>query len=188
MTVGRDRPPRQWCGTHGKWCPRFDSGRGAMIDTDPVMPWVPMPWVSRAACRGMDTALFFPAQGGEVAGVVAVCEGCPVRSECLEHAMEHEHFGVWGGMSGKQRLRLRRQRGGERRRTNSLAQARYARVAKIARAAIAVGQSAEAAVLAADLGHATPAAARRAISHARKQGHDIPYVVDGGRPAHKDAP
>lgn len=155
----------------------------------PMMQWMPMPWVSRAACRGMDTALFFPAQGRGVAGVVvAVCEGCPVRSECLEHALEHEHFGVWGGMSGKQRSRLRRQRGGERRRINSLAQARYAEVAKIARAAIAAGRSAETAVFAADLGYATPAAARRAISHARKQGYDIPYVVDGGRPAHKDTP
>lgn len=153
-----------------------------MDDDSPMTLWMPMPWVSRAACRGMDTALFFPTRGGEVLGVAVVCEGCPVRPECLEHALEHEHFGVWGGTSEKQRLKLRAATQG-RRRTNSLAQARYARVAKIARAAIADGQSAEAAVFAADLGYATPAAARSAIRHARRQGYDIPYVVDGGRPA-----
>ncbi|MGH2602021.1 MAG: WhiB family transcriptional regulator, partial [Dehalococcoidia bacterium] len=40
-----------------------------------------------------------------------VCRGCVVRDQCLEYALSHsEKFGIWGGMSERERRRLRRQR------------------------------------------------------------------------------
>ena len=40
-----------------------------------------------------------------------MCRGCIVRSQCLEYALVHsEKFGIWGGMSERERRRIRRQR------------------------------------------------------------------------------
>lgn len=66
-------------------------------------------WRELAACRGLDTELFFPGQGGQVIEAIAVCATCPVRLPCLE-AGHSERFGIWGGMSEKRRRTLRRQR------------------------------------------------------------------------------
>lgn len=64
-----------------------------------------------AACAGMDTNLFYPERGEDNAQAVAVCRDCPVREQCLDHAVRNgETYGVWGGLSGKQRRRLRRDR------------------------------------------------------------------------------
>ena len=74
-------------------------------------------WMDRAACRGCDPALFFPSKGEPNAYQAArqVCAGCPVRSDCLEYAMVNEttnthNTGMWGGMTVKERLALRRYR------------------------------------------------------------------------------
>jgi WhiB family redox-sensing transcriptional regulator len=40
-----------------------------------------------------------------------VCVGCDVRAECLEYAMANdERFGIWGGLSERERRRLRQTR------------------------------------------------------------------------------
>ena len=40
-----------------------------------------------------------------------MCGGCEVKTECLEYALRHgEKFGIWGGMSERERRRIRRQR------------------------------------------------------------------------------
>ena len=45
-----------------------------------------------------------------------VCRGCVVREDCLEFALDNgEKFGIWGGMSERERRRLRRARAIERR-------------------------------------------------------------------------
>ena len=67
-------------------------------------------WMGRAACRGMDPDLFFPSPGGDHSAVKAVCAVCPVRPECLEHAVVHNEPGIWGGCSQGQRRAMRRQR------------------------------------------------------------------------------
>lgn len=73
-------------------------------------PW-PEQWTERASCRGVDPGLFFPARGESLAAARAVCAGCPVRRECLEHALaQPEKFGVWGGTSERERRVLRRDR------------------------------------------------------------------------------
>ncbi len=65
-----------------------------------------------AACRGCDPNLFFPEHGGPTDDAKAVCMSCPVRVECLEFALQNvEKFGIWGGISERERRRLRRERG-----------------------------------------------------------------------------
>ncbi len=59
----------------------------------------------------VDPDLFFPAQGESLAQAKAICAGCPVRQPCLEFALEQrEVFGVWGGLSERERRTLRRDR------------------------------------------------------------------------------
>ncbi len=66
------------------------------------------PWVLHAACRGMDTRIWFPEWGKPAGPAKAVCQGCEVRDECLELAMRGpERFGVFGGLSDRERRRLR---------------------------------------------------------------------------------
>jgi WhiB family redox-sensing transcriptional regulator len=73
-------------------------------------------WQERANCLGVDPDLFFPERGASTREAKAVCRGCEVRSECLEYALQHgEKFGIWGGLSERERRRVRRQRALERR-------------------------------------------------------------------------
>ena len=66
-------------------------------------------WQIAAACRGVDPDLFFTERGEKTSDAKAVCRGCPVREDCLEYAMANvEKFGVWGGLSERERRRLRR--------------------------------------------------------------------------------
>ena len=68
-------------------------------------------WQERANCLGVDPDLFFPARGAPTKEAKAVCGGCEVKMECLEYALRHgEKFGIWGGMSERERRRIRRQR------------------------------------------------------------------------------
>lgn len=71
-------------------------------------------WQDGAACRGLDPDQFFPERRDSnlvTRAAKAVCRGCRVRSNCLEHALSHpERFGIWGGLSERERRQLRRQR------------------------------------------------------------------------------
>lgn len=67
-------------------------------------------WALRAACSRVDPELFYPDKGGNVDVPKAVCRGCEVRAECLAVALENdERFGVWGGLSERERRRLKKQ-------------------------------------------------------------------------------
>lgn len=73
-------------------------------------------WQADAACRGIDTALFFPERGEPTAEVKAVCRACPVREACLTYALDaREKWGLWGGSSERQRRRMRKGTGRGRR-------------------------------------------------------------------------
>lgn len=66
-------------------------------------------WQQQAACGGMDPGLFFPERGESVEAAKAVCALCPVRQECLDFALvSRETHGIWGGLSERERRRLRR--------------------------------------------------------------------------------
>lgn len=65
-------------------------------------------WWDHAACRGWDTSLFFPVTAPGVEAARAICQGCPVRGECLEYALDRNiDDGVWGGQSERTRRRIR---------------------------------------------------------------------------------
>lgn len=72
-------------------------------------------WMAGAACKGMDTDLFFPPRGGPVVEAQRTCGRCPVRESCLAYAVANgETAGIWGGLTERQRRRerSRRYRGG----------------------------------------------------------------------------
>jgi WhiB family redox-sensing transcriptional regulator len=69
-------------------------------------------WGDRAACRGADLSVFFPARGESAGPARQVCAGCPVRQQCLEFALGHgEVHGIWGGLTVRDRRALRTRRG-----------------------------------------------------------------------------
>lgn len=73
-------------------------------------------WWDFANCLGVDPDLFFPERGASTREAKEVCRGCVVRMDCLEYALTHsEKFGIWGGMSERERRRIRRQRAKDRR-------------------------------------------------------------------------
>ena len=68
-------------------------------------------WQERANCLGVDPDLFFPERGASTREAKEVCRGCEVRHDCLEFALQNgEKFGIWGGLSERERRRIRRQR------------------------------------------------------------------------------
>lgn len=84
-----------------------------------------MTWKDDAACAGEGPTVFYRSEGearrGSAGGENTMrlarrifCDGCPVRSACLEEAVRTgEHFGVWGGTTpgdrGRMRFRSRRE-------------------------------------------------------------------------------
>ncbi|SEM17120.1 WhiB family transcriptional regulator, redox-sensing transcriptional regulator [Blastococcus sp. DSM 46786] len=68
-------------------------------------------WRLDALCAETDPEAFFPEKGGSTRDAKRVCTGCPVRAECLEFALANdERFGIWGGLSERERRRVRLQR------------------------------------------------------------------------------
>lgn len=73
------------------------------------MTWV-NDWPSMAACRGTDPDELF-VQGAAQNRAKSVCLGCQVRTECLADALDNRtEFGVWGGMTERERRALLRRR------------------------------------------------------------------------------
>lgn len=115
--LGARAMPEHDAVTMGEWSPadappaaiRPDqSGAVSSVDDD-------VAWQASAACDGLDPELFFPERGESTAKAKAVCAACPVREQCLEYALTNgEKFGIWGGLSERERRRLRRERGGRR--------------------------------------------------------------------------
>jgi len=67
-------------------------------------------WQDLALCAETDPESFFPEKGGSIREAKRTCRSCEVRAECLEYALGNdERYGVWGGMSERERRRLRRQ-------------------------------------------------------------------------------
>lgn len=67
-------------------------------------------WTTQAACRETDPDELF-VQGAAQNRAKSVCTGCPVRTECLADALDNRvEFGVWGGMTERERRALLRRR------------------------------------------------------------------------------
>lgn len=90
-------------------------------DVEPVDLWQTLPgfgdtaddgqlaWQADALCAQTDPEAFFPEKGGSTRDAKKVCGSCPVKQQCLEYALSNdERFGIWGGMSERERRRLRK--------------------------------------------------------------------------------
>lgn len=84
-TAARHRPPH-----------RVD-----MFDLRPVL------WMRSAACRSEDPIAFFDRESPFTqARLRRLCATCPVITECLEYALDHDEQGWWGGMTRQERKAL----------------------------------------------------------------------------------
>lgn len=74
-----------------------------------LLPWES--WMLKGACRGLDPDFFHPRRGQATEPAKAICNRCPVQSDCLEYALGNFlKIGVWGGASERERRRIRRER------------------------------------------------------------------------------
>jgi WhiB family transcriptional regulator, redox-sensing transcriptional regulator len=75
-----------------------------------------MDWLERALCIDEDPELFFPVGTtgpaiDQIADAKEVCLRCPVRTECLDWALDTaQDAGVWGGLDEEERRGIRRAR------------------------------------------------------------------------------
>jgi WhiB family redox-sensing transcriptional regulator len=88
---------------------------------DPVLLGVPgvrkpetdedsqLSWQADSLCAQTDPEAFFPEKGGSTRDAKKICASCDVRAQCLEYALQNdERFGIWGGLSERERRKLRR--------------------------------------------------------------------------------
>ncbi len=67
-------------------------------------------WQAFGLCAQTDPELFSPGKGDSTKDAKAICARCEVRLQCLDYALENdERFGIWGGLSSKQRAKLKQQ-------------------------------------------------------------------------------
>jgi WhiB family redox-sensing transcriptional regulator len=66
-------------------------------------------WQTDALCAQTDPEAFFPEKGGSTRDAKKICASCEVRNQCLEYALKNdERFGIWGGLSERERRKLRK--------------------------------------------------------------------------------
>ena len=98
------RPGTGWSHQPPAAQPAADEFDVALSDEDPELFWQ-----ERALCAQTDPEAFFPEKGGSTREAKKVCVSCDVRAECLEYALAHdERFGIWGGLSERERRRLKK--------------------------------------------------------------------------------
>ena len=77
-------------------------------------------WWDAAACRGLPLDMFFVNEQESEHGTGTLpdlgtlrrmCAGCPALEECRDHAIRHEEYGFWGGMTARARQNARRELG-----------------------------------------------------------------------------
>ena len=68
----------------------------------------PPGWTEFALCAEVDPDLFSPEKGGNARLAREIFAACPVQSQCLDYAMGRDDFGVWGGLTERERRALKR--------------------------------------------------------------------------------
>jgi hypothetical protein len=89
---------------HRRATPTASSGPARRRKTEPLA----LQWQDGGLCREVaDPELFFPEPAEPAHEALAICAACPVRSDCLDHALRTpEMFGVWGGTTQREREEL----------------------------------------------------------------------------------
>ena len=76
---------------------------------DELFGAVEQEWQDQALCAQTDPEAFFPEKGGSTREAKKICTGCEVKAECLEYALANdERFGIWGGLSERERRKLKK--------------------------------------------------------------------------------
>jgi len=103
--------------------PLTSARRGVPADwfVDPVELGVPgvrrpapadddaLAWQTDSLCAQTDPEAFFPEKGGSTRDAKKICQSCEVAAQCLEYALKNdERFGIWGGLSERERRKLRK--------------------------------------------------------------------------------
>jgi WhiB family redox-sensing transcriptional regulator len=74
-------------------------------------------WVEKAACRGKPIEIFFVERGQSTREAKEICASCAVKTECLEDALSNKYdtdmFGIFGGLSPRERRKVRQKRAKE---------------------------------------------------------------------------
>ena len=75
----------------------------------PVQDDDTLAWQTDSLCAQTDPEAFFPEKGGSTRDAKKICTSCEVKTECLEYALQNdERFGIWGGLSERERRKLRK--------------------------------------------------------------------------------
>jgi WhiB family redox-sensing transcriptional regulator len=100
--LGAPHNPSGALARHLSVVPDFGYPERALTPDDPE-------WQEKALCAQTDPEAFFPEKGGSTREAKRICQGCEVRDACLEYALANdERFGIWGGLSERERRRLKR--------------------------------------------------------------------------------
>lgn len=68
-------------------------------------------WRQYGACRDKPQDWWYPERGDSTREAKEVCAVCPVMEACRTWGLKHEHMGIWGGLSERERRRLRKRAG-----------------------------------------------------------------------------
>jgi WhiB family redox-sensing transcriptional regulator len=64
-------------------------------------------WQEQGACRGIEPEIFFPISDEEAGPAKAICSACDVVQQCLLFSFQNrERYGVWGGVTEKERIEM----------------------------------------------------------------------------------
>lgn len=87
------------------------SSRQILSFNDLVSPDDPsLDWRDKGVCMQTDPEMFFPEKGGSTREAKQLCLGCEVIDQCLKYALDNnERFGIWGGMSERERREYKKQ-------------------------------------------------------------------------------
>lgn len=96
------------------YAPSADLRDPARVFDDQAALPAELAWQERALCAQTDPEAFFPEKGGSTREAKRVCLVCEVRAECLAYALAHdERFGIWGGLSERERRRVKKRSTGD---------------------------------------------------------------------------
>jgi WhiB family redox-sensing transcriptional regulator len=80
-------------------------------------------WQTRGLCRGVEPEVFFPVAEEDAGRAKQICGACSVREECLIFSLQNrERYGVWGGVTEKERQDMFRRGVAQRVLADSMAQ------------------------------------------------------------------
>jgi hypothetical protein len=63
-----------------------------------------LPWLTAAApCLRYDPTLWDDENADDTAVAKRICATCPLITDCLQHALDNDEHGIWGGSNEKER-------------------------------------------------------------------------------------